>query len=185
MKVLLLAAALLGLACAGEYITKEKGYAAKNEVNVEYHAGYEEFGYKKQLIYHGRYPGKCGNDGFYYNDKYTFVICSNGNSYTQNCAPGSENSGFSHFEYGKQYYYHDFCDVNLVDEGYAADHAGHYGPFDGYHGANHLDHGYGGYDGNLGYGNGLGYGGADYGHHAFHEHHEHDHFDNDPYFHRR
>lgn len=27
--------------------------------------------------------GKCGNDGFYYNDGGSFVMCSNGNAYVQ------------------------------------------------------------------------------------------------------
>ena len=112
-------------------------------------------------------PGKCGNDGFYYNDKYSFIICSNGNAYTQKCAPGSVNSGYSHYEYGKQYYYHDFCDVNLVDEGYAAHHAGYYGPYDGYHGVNRYDgYGYGDHYG-AGYGNGYGYD-RDYGYGGYH-----------------
>jgi len=64
--------------------------------------------------------GKCGNDGFYYKDHYSFVICSNGNSYVQPCAPGSRNSPYGRYSYGHSYYYRDFCDVNLVDYGYGA-----------------------------------------------------------------
>ena len=50
--LLLIAAAFVGLASAGDY-------DKKNEVvsHVEY-AGYEEHGYKDTYIYHGRYPGK-------------------------------------------------------------------------------------------------------------------------------
>ncbi|KAK2146241.1 hypothetical protein LSH36_623g03084 [Paralvinella palmiformis] len=172
MKVLLLVAALFGLACAGDY-------GKKNEVikHVEYNAGYQEHGYTSSYVYHGRYPGKCGNDGFYYNDKNSFVICSNGNAYNQKCAPGSENSGYSHYEYGKQYYYHDFCDVNLVDQGYAARHAGYYGGYDGYNGAAHYGHGgYGGYGGyGAGYGYDHGYGHGGYGHGGYgHDGYGHD-----------
>ena len=73
-----------------------------------------------------RFPGKCGNDGFYYKDHGSFVICSNGNAYDQHCAPGSRNSGVEHYSHGNHYYYRDFCDVNLVDYGYGAAH-GSYG----------------------------------------------------------
>merc|ERR1712043_7604 len=66
--------------------------------------------------YKGRYAGKCGNDGIYYRDSASFVICSNGNSYVQPCAPGSRNAAIE--SYGKGYT--DFCGVNLVDNGYGA-----------------------------------------------------------------
>ena len=56
----------------------------------------------------------CAHDGFYYNDADSFVICSNGNAFRMECAPGSKNSGDSHFKTGATYYHHDFCDVNLV-----------------------------------------------------------------------
>ena len=36
----------------------------------------------------------------------------------QPCAPGSKNS----YQYGNSYYYRDFCDVNLVDDGYTLHH---------------------------------------------------------------
>lgn len=91
-----------------------------------------------------RLTGKCGNDGFYYKDHYSFVICSNGNSYVQPCAPGSRNSDYKRYSYGHHYYYRDFCDVNLVDYGYGAH---RHRPAYGY-----------------GYGHGLGYG---RGHHGF------------------
>ena len=56
MKTLvLIVAALVGLACAREYADKGKGYEVKNEIKVEYH---EERDYKRQLVYHGRYSGK-------------------------------------------------------------------------------------------------------------------------------
>ena len=62
----------------------------------------------------------CGEDGLYYKNEYNFVICSNGNSYVQPCAPGTRNSGSSHYTPGFYYGYSNFCDVNLVDFGYAA-----------------------------------------------------------------
>ena len=70
--------------------------------------------------YYGRYPGKCGNDGLYFRDDKSFVFCSNGNSYVQPCAPGTRNSAYGKYSYGSKYDYRDFCDVNLVDDGYAA-----------------------------------------------------------------
>jgi len=48
------------------------------------------------------------------------VICSNGNSYVQPCAPGSRNSAYGRYAHGHHYYYRDFCDVNLVDYGAGA-----------------------------------------------------------------
>lgn len=45
-------------------------------------------------------------------------MCSNGNAYIQPCAPGSKNSPQENYQQGDSYYYHDFCDVNLVDDGY-------------------------------------------------------------------
>ena len=70
--------------------------------------------------YYGRYPGKCSNDGLYFRDSKSFVFCSNGNSYVQPCAPGTRNSAYGRYSYGGKYGYADFCDVNLVDDGYAA-----------------------------------------------------------------
>ena len=70
--------------------------------------------------YYGKYEGKCGNDGLYFRDEKSFVFCSNGNSYVQPCAPGTRNSGYEKYSYGGKYDYRDFCDVNLVDDGYAA-----------------------------------------------------------------
>ena len=69
--------------------------------------------------FHGKYPGKCGNDGLYFRDEKSFVFCSNGNSYVQPCAPGTRNSAYDKYNYGGKYNYRDFCDVNLVDQGYA------------------------------------------------------------------
>ena len=74
--------------------------------------------------------GACGNDGFYHNGYDSFTICSNGNAYHQRCAPGSRNSGNSHYTKGSYYSHSDFCDVNLVDHGYGA-HKG-YGPHKGF-----------------------------------------------------
>merc|ERR1711894_565426 len=95
--------------------------------------------------YNGRYAGKCGNDGFYYNDANSFVICSNGNAYYQPCAPGSKNKGHSHYTHGGKYGVADFCGVNLVDYGYGA-HKGGYGHSHG-HSAGYGTHGH-----NAGYG---------------------------------
>ena len=80
--------------------------------------------YSQKHSYHGRYDGKCNKDGFYYKDAESFVICSNNNAYVQPCAPGSRNSGYENYKYGATYYYHDFCDVNLVDHGYGVNHYG-------------------------------------------------------------
>ncbi|ELU04413.1 hypothetical protein CAPTEDRAFT_197097 [Capitella teleta] len=74
--------------------------------------------YTDRAVYHGQYSGNCGNDGFYYNDISSFVICSNGNAYIQPCAPGSNNLIYFNYNRGKSYYNTHFCDVNLVDDGY-------------------------------------------------------------------
>jgi hypothetical protein len=117
------------------------------------------------FTYHGKYPGSCGYDGLYYKDDYSFVYCSNGNAYVQPCAPGTRNSAYGTYSSGNSYGYRDFCDVNLVDYGYAAYHGHGYG-----HG-----HGHGGYDG--GYGGGYGgYGHGGYGHGGYgHGGHGHGH----------
>ena len=94
--------------------------------------------------------GKCGNDGFYFNDYDSFVICSNGNAYVQPCAPGSKNSALDTYHHGNSYYYRNFCDVNLVDDGYTLRHAG-------YHGERAAPHGH-----NAGYGFNAGYGSYGY-----------------------
>jgi hypothetical protein len=102
------------------------------------------------------YTGKCGNDGFYYNDYNSFVICSNGNAHIQPCAPGSKNSANSNYNYGSSYNYRDFCDVNLVDDGYTLKH-GSYNT--GYHGNRAATYGHNaGYGVNSGYGADTGYG---------------------------
>ena len=98
--------------------------------------------------------GGCGNDGFYFNDYDSFVICSNGNAYVQPCAPGSKNSALDTYHYGNSYYYRDFCDVNLVDDGYTLRHAPYHGAdraasLDGY------NTGYGSYGYNDGYQHGY------------------------------
>merc|ERR1712076_287756 len=58
-----------------------------------------------QYQYHGRYAGKCGNDGIYFRDSGSFVMCSNGNSYVQPCAPGSRNAAYGSYSYGQSYGY--------------------------------------------------------------------------------
>merc|ERR1711909_66906 len=75
MRVLIIVAAFVALAAAGEKKAAKSG---------------KGYGHKSRFI------GKCGNDGFYYNDANSFVICSNGNAYYQPCAPGSKNKGHSH-----------------------------------------------------------------------------------------
>merc|ERR1712076_108981 len=109
--------------------------------------------------YNGRYAGKCGNDGFYYNDANSFVICSNGNAYYQPCAPGSKNKGHSHYTHGGKYGVADFCGVNLVDYGYGA-HKGGYGHSHGHSTSySHTSHGTHGSHGNRGHSHGhSGYG---------------------------
>lgn len=126
------------------------------------------------VIHQYSYPaGLCGADGFYYNDQGSFVMCSNGNSYVQPCAPGSRNSDQSAYSSGNTYTYRDFCDVNLVDYGYNLAHGNRGYSNDGYGsndvGYKYQDSGYGkgssgGYGSNSGYGNtNAGYGNDGYG----------------------
>jgi hypothetical protein len=68
------------------------------------------------------FSGKCGNDGFYYNDESSIIICSNGNVHIQPCAPGSKNSAPEHYHKDNTYNYRDFCDINLVNGGYTLQH---------------------------------------------------------------
>ncbi|ELU05639.1 hypothetical protein CAPTEDRAFT_217485 [Capitella teleta] len=101
----------------------DDGYALKHG-NVHVHP--EEIAQVQarleSKVYHGKYEGECGDDGFYYNDEFSIVICSNGNAHIQPCAPGSKNSAKEHYQQGTTYVYRDFCDVNLVDDGYALNH---------------------------------------------------------------
>merc|ERR1712226_122553 len=115
MRVLIIVAAFVALAAAGEKKAAKsgKGYGHKSRF----------IGTTTLTIGLKR---KCGNDGFYYNDANSFVICSNGNAYYQPCAPGSKNKGHSHYTHGGKYGVADFCGVNLVDYGYGA-HKGGYG----------------------------------------------------------
>ena len=73
--------------------------------------------------YHGLFEGQCKYDGLYYRDEKSFILCSNGIPYEQYCAPGSRNSGYEKFSYGDYYSMMNFCDINLVDQGYAVKHA--------------------------------------------------------------
>merc|ERR1712179_628348 len=124
MRVLIIVAAFVALAAAGEKKAAKSG---------------KGYGHKSRFI------GKCGNDGFYYNDANSFVICSNGNAYYQPCAPGSKNKGHSHYTHGGKYGVADFCGVNLVDYGYGA-HKGGYGHSHGdSHGNRGHSHGHSGY----------------------------------------
>jgi len=79
-------------------------------------------GYGQQagkFVFRGKYADDCSNDGLYYRDYQSYVICSNNNAYVQPCAPGTRNSAYERFAYGSYYGYADFCDVNLTDFGYA------------------------------------------------------------------
>ena len=67
--------------------------------------------------------GSCFDDGFYYLDSSSFVVCSNKQVFILPCAAGSQNSKFRKYVKGDSYAYRDFCDINLVDDGYTADHA--------------------------------------------------------------
>ena len=110
--------------------------------------------------YNGKYDGKCDNDGLYFRDEKSFVFCSNGNSYVQPCAPGTRNSAYGKYSYGNKYNYRDFCDVNLVDDGYAAKRS--YGYDRDYDYGYDRDYSYGRRD--YGYGRrDYGYGRRDYG----------------------
>jgi hypothetical protein len=91
-----------------DYAPKKDDYAPKKPAKKESYG----------VGYHGKYTGKCGYDGLYYRDSKSFIFCSNGNSYVQPCAPGTRNSSYRKYSYGKNYTYRDFCDVNLVDDGY-------------------------------------------------------------------
>jgi hypothetical protein len=63
-------------------------------------------------------PGTCSNDGLYYKDDSTFVICSNGYASEQPCPPGTKTGGYPSYQAGYYYGYTDLCSVNLVDYGY-------------------------------------------------------------------
>ena len=89
---------------------------------IERKSGESKYYSTGKYYYGGQYSGKCGNDGLYYNNAESFVICSNGNSYVQPCAPGTRNSGHNNFHAGNYYEYSHFCDVNLNDYGYAHGH---------------------------------------------------------------
>ena len=93
--------------------------------DVGYVGPKHEASYNEHYAFHGKYRGQCEKDGFYYGDDDSFVMCSNNNAYVQPCAPGTRNSGYNNFHQGSAYYYHDFCDVNLVDHGYGV----HYGGY--------------------------------------------------------
>ena len=110
MKVLIVLSALVLMAMAAD------DYSKKDD---KHYAGFGRY------VYQGKYPGKCGADGLYFRDHASFVFCSNGNSYVQPCAPGTRNSPYQKYNYGAKYSYRDFCDVNLVDGGYAAAKAAH------------------------------------------------------------
>merc|ERR1712226_30512 len=149
MRVLIIVAAFVALAAVGEKKAAKSG---------------KGYGHKSRFI------GKCGNDGFYYNDANSFVICSNGNAYYQPCAPGSKNKGHSHYTHGGKYGVADFCGVNLVDYGYGA-HKGGYGHSHGHRGHSHGHSGYGVQNSYGSHGHNAGYG--SHGHSAGYGTHGH------------
>ncbi|ELU15438.1 hypothetical protein CAPTEDRAFT_224578 [Capitella teleta] len=112
-----------GYALKHGYAASAKSDDASSKVDTKVHVPPKvEVKVVESKVYVGKYQGKCGNDGFYYNDEFSIVICSNGNAHIQPCAPGSKNSAKEHYEKGTTYVYRDFCDVNLVDDGYALNH---------------------------------------------------------------
>ena len=66
--------------------------------------------------------GSCDTDGMYYMDQSSYVMCSHGIAYVMPCAPGTMNSGLQlqNLNAGDYLGFSAFCDVNLVDVGYAA-----------------------------------------------------------------
>ena len=113
MRCILLAFAILATAAASDY----SNYVKPSDIKDDSKEAKDAY---KAYIYQGKYTGKCGKDGLYFMDEKSFVFCSNGHSYVQPCAEGSKNSAYQTYNYGGKYDYRDFCDVNLVDEGYAA-----------------------------------------------------------------
>ena len=99
-------------------------YGNNDDKDVGYVGPKDEVSYREKYAFHGKYRGQCDKDGFYYGDDESFVICSNSNVYVQPCAPGTRNSGYNNFHRGSAYYYHDFCDINLVDHGYGVQYEG-------------------------------------------------------------
>jgi hypothetical protein len=71
-----------------------------------------------KYYYGGKFQGSCSNDGLYYKDDTTFVICSNGYASEQPCPPGTKTGGYPSYQAGYYYGYTDLCSVNLVDYGY-------------------------------------------------------------------
>merc|ERR1712055_782610 len=145
--------------------TRGNSYGGSYGGYKSYNGGY----FSGRYSYRGKYPGYCGApSGLYFKNDRSFVYCSNGLAYTQDCAPGSRNNRYDSYHHGSNYGYADFCSVNLVDYGYAAKHAKGYGGYNrgGYGGYNK------GYGGNRGYGgyNRVGYGGYAGGYDGYAKH---------------
>ena len=70
------------------------------------------------MIDYNYFTGKCGPDGIYYKDAYSFVVCTHHIAYEQPCPPGTRNRAFRQYDYGDFYHKTSFCDENLVDYGY-------------------------------------------------------------------
>ncbi|ELT94697.1 hypothetical protein CAPTEDRAFT_209357 [Capitella teleta] len=63
--------------------------------------------------------GKCNqNDGFYYLNDGSFMICTNGAAYMQPCAPGTQNAPAQFFSQGSYESQAVFCGVNLISQHY-------------------------------------------------------------------
>jgi len=104
-----------------------KAYKDAEAVDTEVEKGFSRDGLFKgygqqdgKFVFRGKYADDCSNDGLYYRDYQSYVVCSNNNAYVQPCAPGTRNSVYGKYAYGGYYSYADFCDVNLTDFGYAA-----------------------------------------------------------------
>jgi len=83
---------------------------------LPHHGGYvvPAYQYVEKHSYNGKHFGKCTYDGLYYRDSWSYVVCSNGNSYVRYCAYGTENSPKHHYA-GYGYAAHEFCNINLND----------------------------------------------------------------------
>ena len=122
MKLLLLVVVILGQVCAdvekGKYTKEENPYKENEYQKVVKHGVFHD------QHYHGLYYNKC-KDGFYYKDAKSFVICCNSQAYVQYCAPGSKNSPYLQYSFGETYFFHDFCNINLVSDQYELNHYGY------------------------------------------------------------
>lgn len=59
--------------------------------------------------------GTCRDDGLYYNNQHSFVMCAGNNYYIQPCPPGTMNRPFQGYNGNQPFRFENFCDVNLVN----------------------------------------------------------------------